>query len=92
METAAPINIYTDDLSIEDAEAVFEVERIPSDPSVGARGGYWATLQHVPFGGTVMTREFLLLAIGVKALCKIEEDVSELISDDPRSYLTEDAA
>lgn len=87
MEVTTEIDIYPGDLAIEDAVAVFEVEFEQPDQSVGWDGGYYATLLRVPFGGTALTREQLLLAIGVKAMVQLERDVSDRINDDPHSYI-----
>lgn len=89
MEATLTIDFYPGDLAIEDAEAVFEVDKIDPDPSVGVFGGYWATLAHVPFGGISLTREQMIGAIGVRALCAIEETVSERITNDPQTHISE---
>lgn len=87
MEVTTEIDIYPGSLAIEDCPAVFEVEFEPCDQSVGWEGGYYATLKHIPFGGTALTRDQVLLAIGVGSLVQIERDVSDRINDDPHAYI-----
>lgn len=77
------IDLYPENLAIENVPAFCHVDDEPADPSVGFEGGRWATVERVEIGGLTLTRPQIIQMVGVEQLVAIEADLSGRISRNP---------
>lgn len=74
------IDLYPGELAIENVPAEFSIEDVPGDEYEDA--GKWATLESIQIGGLTLPRDQVLLMVGCKAVCAIEAEVSERLSNE----------